>query len=357
MENSRIEWTTHTWNPWIGCTKISPGCANCYAWYLMAIRMKRVQWGKGHKRGRTSAAYWRRPFAWDADAKARGVRTKVFCASLADWLDEEVEIEWFAEFLDVVRRTTHLDWQLLTKRPWNWIARISAAAAYAANKARDILSPTESNRLFDLGQWLIAWMEGHAPANVWAGTSVENQDCADKRIPELLKIPARVRFLSCEPLLGPVSLVQWLYPEGRCGECLELIRVRRDSVSCGCCCEGPEPTLERTDLIDWVICGGESGHDARPMHPEWARELRDECKGAGVPFLFKQWGEWIPVDQSLPGTKIGPADAHPGCSGTVLQLNGREEFAFPPGAMTCLDLGKKITGRLLDGVEHNGFPE
>lgn len=335
MENSKIEWTDHTFNPWEGCTKVSPGCAHCYA----ATRNARfgggtaTNWGPGAPRRRTSVQNWKQPLKWNHDSSSgvdEGVlldkeirKQRVFCASLADWLDDEVPIEWLADLLDLIRRTPHLDWQLLTKRPANWKSRLDAVL--------DLLAiPEEDDPAYHLSDWILDWYNEKPPANVWVGTSVEDQQRADERIPELLKIPARVRFLSCEPLLEQVDLTK----------------------SAGLALAG----LDGKTNIDWVICGGESGQHARPMHPDWARSLRDQCNAAGVPFFFKQWGEWVPVNQSVPDKTVGPSDAFPAAKSTVLQLDGREEFAFPRGAMTCLKIGKVAAGRLLDGREWSEFP-
>ena len=220
-ENSKIEWCHHTFNPWFGCTKVSTGCANCYAEQLMDNRYGKVQWGKGNPRKRTSDANWKNPIRWNKRAGCfPGKRTRVFCGSLCDWLDDEVPIEWLSDLLNLIRLTPNLDWLLLTKRPENWKKRLQLLAVINTKVAN--------------------WVHfGNIPENVWIGTSVENQEQADKRIPELLKIPARVRFLSCEPLLGD----------------LDIFNVDGD--------------------IHWVICGGESGPHARRMDQKWARNLRD----------------------------------------------------------------------------------
>ena len=174
-------------------------------------------------------------------------RPRVFCASLADWLDDEVPIEWLVDLLELIRTTPNLDWQLLTKRPENWAGHIDHAG-----------TSIDENK--DLYEWIEAWQRGKPPANVWIGTTVENQEYANKRIPVLLTIPARIRFLSCEPLLGALDIAQYL----KWGDF--------------------------TPLVQWVICGGESGRDARSMNPDWSRSLRDQCENAKVPFFMKQMG-------------------------------------------------------------------
>lgn len=253
-KDSLIPWTDHTFNPWIGCTKVSPGCAHCYAEREQDLRYGRVKWGAGQPRHRTTAANWRQPLKWNKAEEtvmvdhvgfAAARRPRVFCASLADWLDAEVPNEWLADLLDLIRRTPNLDWLLLTKRPQNWWERLRNT------------SPGPSPEY--LG-WLLEWLNGHAPANVWLGTTVENQERADERITHLLSIPARVRFLSCEPMLGALDL------------------------------EEAYPGKEQPGRIDWVIVGGESGADARPFPLEHAWDLVMQCKAASVPVFVKQLG-------------------------------------------------------------------
>lgn len=229
-ENSNISWTTHTFNPVRGCTKVSDGCKNCYA-ETMSKRNPKVLgiWGDKGTRVVASEDMWRKPVAWDREAQNVGERHRVFCASLADVCEDRPE--WNAPRIrlkNLIRETPHLDWLLLTKRPENYL------------------------RLFwgpEQGVW---------PSNVWAGTSVENQEAADKRIPHLLKCPAAIRFLSCEPLLGPIDLV-------------DKTRTYR-------------PAIE----VDWVIVGGESGPGARPCNVAWIRDIVGQCKAAGVATFVKQ---------------------------------------------------------------------
>lgn len=301
-ENSRIEWTDHTFNPWIGCTKISDGCKHCYAEALMDKRYGRAQWGPQGTRVRTSEAYWRKPLAWNRRAETEGRRYHVFCASLADVFEDRPElVPWRTELFELIAQTPNLDWLLLTKRPenvlemvpWGW--HTEDAGGY----------------LIDGGEW---------PANVWIGTSVENQGAANERIPHLLRIPARYRFLSMEPLLGPVDF--------RTVDGFNRYNLSLHGF--------------------WVIVGGESGPNARPMHPDWVRSLRDQCQAAGVAFHFKQWGEWIVsthAEQHMPPGKMAWPWAH----------------RFPDGDIEgdttmMLRVGKRFAGRLLDGREWNEFP-
>lgn len=266
---TEINWCDSTFNPWIGCTKVSPGCAHCYAETLMDTRYGRVKWGAGQPRQRTSVANWKKPIQWNREQEKLtaqfGNRTpegrpRVFCASLADWLDEEVPIEWLADLLALIQATPSVDWLLLTKRPQNWRAQIEAVFECFNAGERSEVGGARDVML----DWCDRWLAGGAPANVWIGTTVEDQNCADERIPELLKIPARIRFLSCEPLLERIDLAYT-------------------------CFNGAD-SFGTMPGIHWVIAGGESGPGARPMMRQWVIDIRDQCETAKVAFLFKQWG-------------------------------------------------------------------
>lgn len=329
-ENSKIEWTDHTFNPWEGCQKVGPGCDHCYAETRNArfAGGAAINWGPDAPRRRTSVANWRKPHAWNRDGAFYTIhrrRQRVFCASLADWLDNAVPIEWLADLLDTIRLTGNLDWLMLTKRIGNLIRRLKDAADYAFNMRRD-----------DLHQWIVAWMDGRAPANVWLGATIVNQEEADRDIPKLLSVPARVRFLSMEPLLGPVDLRNVAVPR-------EHDHLRRpwdyEGYKFNALQDDDDRFHQAPATVDWVIVGGESGPGARPMHPDWARSLRDQSEAAGVPFLFKQWGEWVPMMGHAEGVPVsGPKFTH--ADGTIM---GRA--------------GKKAAGRLLGGEKHDGFPE
>ena len=218
--NSAISWTDHTFNPWWGCTKVSPGCANCYA-ETLAHRFG-AKWGPAGTRRMMADSTWRQPITWNRKA---GERRRVFCASMADVFEENPQVtEARRRLWELIDATPMLDWLLLTKRPEN-IERMVP------------------------GQWLLS-----PPANVWYGTSVETQEQADSRLPKLAQVPAALRFLSCEPLLGPVTLAAWL------------------------------------GAVQWVITGGESGPRARDAQPAWFRAIRDECCAHGTPFFHKQNG-------------------------------------------------------------------
>ena len=233
-EKTNIQWCDHTFNPWIGCQKVSPGCDNCYAETLMDKRYHRVEWGPHGERKRTSEGYWRQPMRWAKAAKASGRRPRVFCASLADVWDNQVPPAWRADLFDLIRHTPELDWLLLTKRPENIEKMIKV-----------------------LG---IAWPW----SNVWLGTTAEDQKNFNRRWPILLEIPARVRFISYEPAIGPLRLAAPKHFEP-----------------------------------DWLICGGESGTGAREMDPEWARSIMTECAERGVPFFMKQMTGKRPIPDYL----------------------------------------------------------
>lgn len=297
-ERTEIAWADSTFNPWIGCTKVSPACDHCYASVSTPARSMNIAWGPGQRRHRTKT--WGDPVKWDKAHEAfyaqHGRRQRVFCASLADVFDNEVDPTWLADLFRLIEATPNLDWLLLTKRIGNVERMVEASAPF--------------HRL--------------AP-NVWLGATVVNQEEADRDIPKLLATPARVRFLSIEPMLGPVDLQPWL--------------ARNAS-------PGPNGTFsDRTGVngrLHWVICGGESGHGARPIHLSWVRSIRDQCAAAGVPFLWKQWGEWIPAGQPYPDAHVFPP---------IREFGYDEE-----GRHRLHRIGKKATGRLLDGQEHNGFP-
>ncbi|MBW4983702.1 phage Gp37/Gp68 family protein [Mameliella sp. CS4] len=318
-EHSKIEWTDHTFNPWIGCTKVSPACDHCYAEAQdRRFNPRSGHWGPHADRRRTSAANWRKPLKWDREAAKAGTSPRVFCASLADVFDNHRSIapEWRRDLYRLIEDTPHLDWLLLTKRPQNF-AKLAPAR----------------------------WVHDGCPPNVWIGTTVENQAEADRRIPHLLSIPARVRFLSCEPLLGPVDLTRWLWGrEKPCDNCPQ-------DVDCECGWE-PRGTLNGEAGLSWIIAGGESGTGARPSNPQWFRDLRDQCAAADVPFHFKQWGEWHPGDgmgDDIDGSAFGCFDdadrwVHP----------VQQDFAAT--RQTMFRIGKSRAGRTLDGVTHDGMP-
>lgn len=240
-ENSKISWTDNTWNPWIGCTKVSDGCKFCYAEDMMDKRYGKVQWGDNGTRVRTSAANWKKPYAWNKQAAAQGVKVRVFTASLSDFFEKRAELEpWRADALRVMSECRNLIWLLLTKRPEHVNRMLRKATGDAA-----------------------LWLATNP--HVWIGTSVENQKWADRRIPELLAIPTPNRFLSVEPLLDNIELNYSSGDEG----------------------------------INWLIVGGESGSNARPMRLEWAQNVMAAGRQAGMAVFFKQTGTVLAKELGL----------------------------------------------------------
>lgn len=295
-EQTNIEWATSTWNPWEGCTKVSPGCANCYA-EARNRRDKLDNWGPGKPRRRTSATNWKLPRRWD-DAfcenhgpELRLPRPRIF-PSLCDWLDDEVPIEWLADFLLLIYDTPHLDWLLLTKRPENWRSRLAAALEWMRTPAG------HTGAFIFVEDWLRTECP-NIPANVWVGTSVEDQERANERIPALLQIPARLRFLSVEPLLGAVALRAVGKKQPQINALNGGWSVPRN---------GGRP-LDGHRGIDWVTIGGESGPGARPCNIKWIRDIVQLCQFIPVPVFVKQLGAFAWFSEARPRT--GKKFLHP----------------------------------------------
>lgn len=266
-KNSRIEWTTHTFNPWWGCVKVSPACKHCYA-ESWAKRVGQPVWGKKAPRRFFGDKHWSEPLRWNADAKKADIRPRVFCASMADVFEDRPDLDdTRLRLWALIEDTPALDWLVLTKRPEN---------------------------VAGMAPWSADW-----PANVWLGTTVETQEYADERLPYLSRIPAAVRFISAEPLLGPIDIRPW------------------------------------AQSLDWVITGGESGPKARPSSPSWFRDLLNACMADDIAFHFKQWGDWAP-GQGFPLAKARAALADDGTQ--------------------MLRIGKKAAGRVLDGSVWDGLP-
>lgn len=290
--------------------KVSPGCKNCYAETLdNRYNHENPHWGPNSSRKPMSEKYWQQPLKWDKEAAAKGVKAKVFCASMADVFEGHADtLPHLKRLFGVIKQTPNLIWQLLTKRPENINSLIA----------------------FDFPDGL--------PENVWIGTSVENQEEAQRRILKLMRVSAKFLFLSCEPLLGPLDITNKGINNG-----YSIPTTFKDGI-------GIEWTDPGNNFIgvDWVIVGGESGHGARPMHPEWVRSLRDQCQSAGVSFFFKQWGEW--VSEFHPETKT---DYHTPSDVFVKLTEDKQDYT----GEYMFKVGKKKSGRLLDGREWNEMPE
>jgi protein gp37 len=308
MGKTTIEWTDASWNPIVGCTEISPGCANCYAARLAGTRLKNhpdynglVDKRRGEHRwlGKVRFLHERleEPLRW---RKPR----RIFVCDMGDLFHELVPDEQIVEVFKTIALGGGMGhtFQVLTKR---------------AKRMRDFMRADHGVEWVRPMPWL------------WLGVSVENQHFADERIPLLLETPAAIRWISVEPLLGPVDLTS-LGPDGTEYAGLNTLIGEQP-----CCHDHPEAMIYGSS-IDWVVVGGESGPCARVMHPDWTRSLHDQCKAAGVPFFFKQWGEWAP---------LGQIDS----SRTFVGRN------LGDGQM-MLRYGKKLSGRMLDGREWNEFP-
>lgn len=299
--NTKIPWATHSFSPWIGCTKVSDGCKNCYAETLDAMRFSKTlggatkenpihHWGKGKPRYRTAEATWNQVERWEKESltelkKSEGdlfsvnrstsyEPPKVF-PSLCDWLDDEVKIEWFYDFLKLVYFTPHLNWLLLTKRPENWRSRLEGALEIAKSRG------TAGD--FAFCSWIQSWLRGELEyvKNIWIGVSVENQKEAEKRIPLLFEIPAVIRFLSVEPLLEEIDISQWLWqlPEPICENCPK-------DIDCEC---GFKTAKENGRIsIDWLIVGAESGEGRRDCGVKAIIDVAAQGIAAGVKTFVKQ---------------------------------------------------------------------
>jgi protein gp37 len=308
--DTTIEWAEKVWNPVRGCSRTSPGCKNCYA--------ERVAWRFGQKEGQpyhglvemtSQGPKWTGqlrtvPHAIDEPLHVRKA-ARWFVNSMSDLFHESVPFSYIDQVFATMKMARHHTFQVLTKR---------------AARMREYLTAS--------------FTPSSVPPNVWLGVSVEDQQRADERIPELVGTPAAVRFLSVEPMLGPITIDE------------QLIRM----------IDGTSQHGQR--FIDWVITGFESGPGARPGHPQWARDLRDQCSAAGVPYFFKQWGEWAPAEQVndstlLPGERYAAVHA----SGDEPVIYGSKAFAHPnPERALMVRVGKFNAGRQLDGRTHDAYP-
>jgi protein gp37 len=361
-ERTAIQWCDSTFNPWIGCTKVGPGCDHCYAEISTPSRTRRIAWGPGAQRQRTGDDYWKHPEKWNAERfykcacgwrgpdsallnrnvaahspgcpscgntqRLEGARRRVFCASLADVFDNEVPAEWRTDLFRLIRRTPNLDWLLLTKRIGNVVPMINRAL--------------NDGHLLTSREPLWPW------SNVWLGITVVNQAEVDRDVPKLLQTNVAVRFLSIEPMLGAIEFSN--------------VTKRDDAVQ--------QLGKKALDGIHWIIAGGESGPKARPVHPDWIRSLRDQCAGAGVPFLFKQWGEFREFDDGDGELKTVDADELSDYAKACIAAaqnphyilrDGRvfrdvDEIPYELAARMVERVGKKIAGNTLDGRQHLEWP-
>lgn len=318
-DKTHIEWTDATWNPVTGCAKISAGCKHCYAerdWARLSANRQTRYFGRAFTDVQCHHDLLDLPLRWKRPRR-------IFVNSMSDLFHPNVSDQFITDVFRTMARAHQHVFQVLTKRP---------------ERMRRLLSGYEfqdavTDNAHECADW--PW----PLANVWLGVSVEDQATADERIPPLLQTPAAVRWISAEPLLGPVDLER-----PRPGPDLDQ---GHGAKIC-------QPWLIQSG-IDWVVVGGESGPNARPMHPEWARSLRDQCAGAGIPFMFKQWGAYAPGEhghqvpmRNWREIPYGSTDAR------RVRLFG-DEAAEAHQLMA--KVGKKAAGRLLDRIEHNGYPD
>ncbi len=341
--NSKIEWTEATWNPIVGCSIVSPGCTNCYA--MKAAARSEVM-GISRYHGTTKKVNGK--VVWTGKvAKApnstwlvpieRKKPTTYFVNSMGDLFHEDCPDEWILDALTVMAIAHQHTFQVLTKR---------------ADRMHEFMS--RPRLLEEIYLNWFAWsggareVRGWPLPNVWLGVSTERQEEANVRIPRLLRTPAAIRFISAEPLLGPIDLseVKVDFMPGYFGDALMPHHVPY--------CD----RHRRYPKLDWVIVGGESGHNARPMSIQWARELRDQCHAAGVPFFFKQWGEWAPAGLKRSGTPGRFAFGDYEYDRTAMVRVDEYPGQFTKfGARSVVEhVGKRAAGRLLDGIEHSSFP-
>ena len=318
---TNIEWTDETWNPVTGCSKVSPGCDNCYmfrGWSRLHGMKVRGYEGPAD---RPALQHHRleEPLGWK---KPR----RVFVCSMSDLFHPAVPFWYIGQVFGKMRAASHHTFQVLTKRP----GRMLAFATLYQTPSRP--------------RW--AW-----PDNVWAGISLEMMADGKKnyaaRLDLLAQVPARVRFMSAEPLLGALDLRPWLGTRWKCTVCGRIHKS-------GDCVHFSEDVGEfvsedgEAPVLSWVIVGGESGPGARPMHPDWARTLRDQCQAARVPFFFKQWGAWHPVV-----TQDGASDDWK----PVTKNDAVQRIHIWPDEELSINIGAKAAGATLDGREHREFPD
>lgn len=346
---TNIEWTNETWNPLVGCSLQSPGCTNCYA-MNMAYRQHAMGTPQyvGTARKTKSGAAWTGKVNFVESALLKPLSWKkprqIFVNSMSDMFHPDVPFEWIDRIFAVMALSPQHTFQVLTKRSDRMRKYLKLRNINGHHPAMDTAALMASTGSWDtpalhlINDWPLP--------NVWLGVSVEDQKRADERIPDLLETPAAKRFLSCEPLLGPVDLTD----------------VRYDGITSIDALRGKHGVTGKDGdcaAIDWVIVGGESGKGARPMHPDWARTIRDQCAAANVPFFFKQWGSWWPYidrDNDDPDWRADYGRVERAKNLRILNLEGG--YGFHGDRVHVMQRrNKKAAGRMLDGQEHNGKPK
>lgn len=333
-DKTGIEWTDATWNPVTGCTKLSPaspGCQNCYA----STFAERFRGTPGHyfERGFDVQI---RPDKLDQPLRWRRPR-RIFVNSMSDLFHDQVPDEYIARVFAVMALAPQHTFQVLTKRHGRMRSLLNSSAFQTA-AAEHMLAMTDADEMKDAG-------DPFPLPNVWLGVSTENQQWADIRIPALLDTPAAIRFISAEPLLGAIDLLNVASRNVLTGVGNRIAMTTLRS---------PRQThIITPTCLDWVIVGGESGPGARPMHPDWARGLRDQCQAAGVPFMFKQWGEYRPAGR---GDDVDQMTCIQASTGVVVRHNEKRDDLAPGGWAAMRRVGKKHAGRELDGRTWDEYP-
>lgn len=344
-DKTLIEWTDATWNPITGCSVVSAGCKHCYAMKLAGTRLQHHPSRAALTIDTTAGPVWNGEVRFNSEWLNQPLRwrrpRRIFVCAHGDLFHENVSDEWIDYVFAVMALAPHHTFQVLTKRAARMRDYLSSSArrdewARAGDMLAAGIEPQDYADISHIGEPgnLRSVYSSWPLPNVWMGVSVEDQDTADERIPQLLQTPAAVRWVSAEPLLEDVTIFSL---------------------------DGPVDVPDGDQSpIDWLVVGGESGPKARPMHPAWARSLRDQCEAVGVAFLFKQWGEFATAYQS--GRDENYLYDHASTGGWVDRDGAHSlgESAAPRDAMTAehvFRIGKKAAGRLLDGVEHNGYPE
>jgi protein gp37 len=338
-DKSKIEWTDATWNPVTGCTKISAGCKNCYMFReyprLAAMGVK------GYADGRPDQV---RTWPEKLEQPLRWKKPKIiFVNSMSDLFHQDVPDEFIDKVFAIMALCPQHIFQVLTKRPERMFKYADACRITPISQAMwrpglkiEVIRPAV-DRLLAIGS--DSGQLGLPLPNVWLGVSVEDQATADERIPWLLKTPASVRFVSYEPALGPVNFKHWMWP--MCWHWAAEYKTPEEAKAAGAYCElKPQALVSAYSIfIDWVIAGGESGDGARPMHPDWARGARDQCVASKVPFFFKQWGEFLPVEWN-PASGIGPTYKRVGKRQAGRELDGKEWDEMPARAAEAVKGGR-----------------
>lgn len=367
-DGTKIEWTEATANVINGCSVLSPGCTNCYAMRLAGTRMKHHQTREGLTIDTKAGPVWNGTTRFHEPALQQVLHWQrgrmIFWNAHGDMFHDSVPDEWIDRCFAAMALTPQHKHQVLTKRSArmrDYLSRPGIEVRIGLDALGLVLEAMSLNPKSQLGAGIKAKGSDINPGgltnwplpNVWLGVSVEDQTRADERIPDLLATPAAVRWISAEPLLGPLYLrgIKTFQFRG-----CELV----DSLA-GWGMDFLGEEVATVNKIDWVVAGGESGPNARPMHPDWARSLRDQCAAAGVAFLFKQWGEWYPGlcgrdgDQGGIATFPGFPDGETFGGRPTHWWGNTHSFSTPPGPIS-VNIGKKRAGRLLDGVQHDGYP-